>query len=71
MMMKEVDLFRGIFQYLWSNYDLGSDSLADSENPRTSKSLELKILKEYLNINNRGQTQHYSSDTRVQFNQEH
>lgn len=48
MVMKEIDSFTEIFQYLWSDYDLGSDSMADSEEPGTSKSLELKILKEYL-----------------------
>lgn len=54
MMMKEIDSFTGIFQYLWFDYDLGSDSMADSENPGTLKSLELKILKEYLKIKNSG-----------------
>lgn len=41
---------------MWLDYDRGSNSMADSENPRTSKLLELKILQDYLKINNIGQT---------------
>ncbi|KAJ7412645.1 hypothetical protein WISP_94972 [Willisornis vidua] len=43
-----------------ANCDLSSDSMADKENPRTSKSLELKIVKEYLKINNPGETTDYT-----------
>lgn len=49
--MKETDSFSRIFRYLWLDCDLASDSMDNSQNPRTSKSLEVKILKEYLKIN--------------------